>query len=357
MTPQTKRPAAPSAGHDTPRHPRHARGALLAAALVLLAHGWLLAGLPGSHSAGARRPASALPRPLPVRVRQIPAEAAMPPAWPAPAPAAATGPQGVPAAQASVPVPARRPAGVPLAARGAAPAAAENPVQPAQDRSAAEPLPVYATRLPPTATLHYALQRGQVAGVAALHWRAGPDGYRLSLQHGGAAGVRLDWASEGDFDAAGVAPSRYTESRRGRELRAANFQREAGLITFSGPAVQHPLWRGAQDRLSWMIQLGAVLAAAPERALPGEQVSMWVVGSRGDAEPWVFTVIGHEDLALPAGPVAGAVLLLREPRRPYDTRAEVWLDPARHHLPVRLRLRVPASGDALELQLQGPPTP
>jgi len=32
------------------------------------------------------------------------------------------------------------------------------------------------------------------------------------------------------------------------------------------------------------------------------------------------------------------VHLLREPQRPYDTRAEVWLAPAQHHLSLRAPL-------------------
>jgi hypothetical protein len=43
---------------------------------------------------------------------------------------------------------------------------------------------------------------------------------------------------------------------------------------------------------------------------------------------------------------------LREPRRPYDTQAQVWLDPARHHLPVQALLRVRATGEGTELRLQ-----
>ena len=39
---------------------------------------------------------------------------------------------------------------------------------------------------------------------------------------------------------------------------------------------------------------------------------------------------------LPAGEVPQALHLQREPTRPYDTRVEVWLDPARQHLPVRV---------------------
>jgi hypothetical protein len=33
-----------------------------------------------------------------------------------------------------------------------------------------------------------------------------------------------------------------------------------------------------------------------------------------------------------------ALKLVREPARPYDIRAEVWLDPHRHHMPVRVRM-------------------
>jgi hypothetical protein len=44
--------------------------------------------------------------------------------------------------------------------------------------------------------------------------------------------------------------------------------------------------------------------------------------------------------------------LKREPSRPYDTRIEVWLDPARQHLPVRARFTVLPGGTPLELALQ-----
>jgi hypothetical protein len=45
------------------------------------------------------------------------------------------------------------------------------------------------------------------------------------------------------------------------------------------------------------------------------------------------------------------VHLLREPRRPYDTQVQVWLDPARQHLPVQAWLRIRATGEGTELRL------
>ena len=47
-----------------------------------------------------------------------------------------------------------------------------------------------------------------------------------------------------------------------------------------------------------------------------------------------------------------AVHLQRQPRRPYDTQADIWLDPVQHHLPVRLHLRVRATGEGSVLELQ-----
>ena len=79
------------------------------------------------------------------------------------------------------------------------------------------------------------------------------DRYRLTLERSGQAALGSD--SQGRLGAAGLAPERYVESRRGREQRAVNFQHEAGRITFSGPQLQYPLLPGAQDRLSWICLL------------------------------------------------------------------------------------------------------
>jgi hypothetical protein len=220
------------------------------------------------------------------------------------------------------------------------------------------PLPRYATQLPPPVTLQYNLQRdgpgalGRQGLQAELRWRPAEAGYTLTLGFGA-----VGWASVGGFDADGVAPERHVETRRGREVRAANFRREAGptggRITFSGPPVEYTLLPGAQDRLSWMLQLPAVLEAEPELGQPGREVRLFVAGVRGDAAPWTFIVVERGPLDLPAGTVADAVHLQREPQRPYDTRVDVWLDPARHHLPVRVRLDHRGDGGGTDFLLSG----
>jgi len=78
-----------------------------------------------------------------------------------------------------------------------------------------------------------------------------------------------------------VAPLRHAELRRAREQRAVNFQREAATITFSGPQVAYALPPGAQDRLSWMIQLPAILEADAALTRAGAVVTLFVAGTRG----------------------------------------------------------------------------
>jgi hypothetical protein len=191
------------------------------------------------------------------------------------------------------------------------------------------------------------LRRGALGGEGELRWQHDDGRYELQLQ-GSVLGLSLlSQSSRGGFDAAGLAPERFLDRRRGREQRAANFQRERGLITYSGDAAQHPLLAGAQDRLSWMVQLAAIVDADPARWQPGTQVEMAVTGSRGDSDVWTFTVSGREAVELAGGRPIEALALAREPRKPHDTSVQVWLDPARHHLPVRLRLSNGRDGDAL----------
>jgi hypothetical protein len=221
-----------------------------------------------------------------------------------------------------------------------------SPAPPAGDAE----IPTYRTRLPPPATLRYTLRRGILSGTGELQWKPAGDGYELRLE-GRVAGISiLTQTSTGGVDEAGIAPLRFVDQRR-RDVRAANFQRDKRLITFSGPALEYPLLPGSQDRLSWMIQLGAIVNAEPQRAAAGGRVAMFIVGARGDGDVWVFRFVADESVATEGGTV-NAVKFTREPRRPYDTLVEVWLDPLRHHLPVHARLSTAPDGSTFDLLLR-----
>jgi hypothetical protein len=312
-------------------------------ALVLWLHQGLLAQF-GQAGLDARSPPAAA---LPMRVRSL--VAALPPAAPPPpmrAPRAAV----AKVAAGAAPMP-ERVDPVDRSTPGQASAASAAVAPPAADATpVVEPslfeLPVYATRLPPPGRWRYRMRRGNATGEAELHWALQDDaGYELRLE-GRVDGVtQLEWASRGGIDAAGLAPLRFALRRRGRDAQAANFQREAGKITFSGPTHEVPLPAGAQDRLSWMVQLPAVVDAAPERFGSGALIELFVVGARGDAAVWTFVVQGRETVAQ-----MSALKVVREPRQLYDTRAEVWLDPGDHHLVLRAVLTQAGGRAVLELQ-------
>ena len=232
---------------------------------------------------------------------------------------------------------------------------APRPTEPPLPRQATstsdQELPVYRTLIPPALTLRYQLRRGPLLGSGELRWRPQGGRYEAHLE-GRLAGLTvLTQTSQGGFDEAGVAPLRFTDLRLRGATQAANFQREAGKITFSGPSIQYPLLIGSQDRLSWMIQLAAVVSAEPQRLQDGGNVMIHVVGARGDSSLWVFRFAGHEPVATGAG-VVQAAKFVRDAQGVHDTHVEVWLDPQCHHLPARATWRSGPIDEGLELLLQ-----
>jgi hypothetical protein len=357
------------------------RRMLVAIALaVVAAHGCLLGGMVGLASPRPQEavaaavqlraidvpppPPAALPAPVPaaavapVVARQRPAAVA-PGAVVVPAPSAepvATEPAAAeavvaqaPGASAPEPVEAPMPVEAPTLVATAGPAVP--PAAVSRTPSADAPPPVYATRLPPSATLRYDLQRGSIGGTGELRWQRDGDRYELRLQ-GTVVGIPvLLQVSQGAVDAAGIAPVRFTDQRVRRSPLAANFQREAHKVTFSGTSAEVPLGEGAQDRLSWMVQLAGIVAADPGRGEPGARTALQVVGARGDSSIWVFRCVGLEPMHTRAGTVP-TLHLVRESRGPYDTAVAIWLDPARHHLPLRATWRNGDDGEVLELKLK-----
>jgi hypothetical protein len=296
-------------------------------------------------------------------------------------PAAPAKPSAAPAG-----APPRPRADAPVAPRAAAPqpispqpsAGERRPAPPADDLpvvvAAAPELepapPVYRTTPPAARTLVFDVFRGGATGLASLGWRLEEDGrYRLELQglaaprppepvegigdgRRGVAALAPHWRSEGRLDAAGLAPERFSVWRRGRERHAANFRRDAGLISFAGPSHAWPLLAGAQDRLSWMVQLTAVLQADPSLAQPGMTITMMVVGAHGEAGAWNFKAAGESVFEGPEKEALPVSRFVRESRLAHDPRVEVWLAPALQHLPVRMVLSLPSGGESTEFRLR-----
>ncbi|MBP7413433.1 MAG: DUF3108 domain-containing protein, partial [Giesbergeria sp.] len=99
------------------------------------------------------------------------------------------------------------------------------------------------------------------------------------------------------------------------------------------------------------VQLGALLAGAPERYPKGTRISLATVGA-SSADIWSFTVGAEETLHLPVGEVR-ALKLQRLPRRDhdYDQKAELWLAPSLGYLPARIQI-TQSNGDFADLRLR-----
>lgn len=330
------------------RSPIRWRPLLVLTLAVLAVHGWLLRPLPGAFQPARERPRplitrTVLPEPAPVEV------AAALPAPPAPGTAAPVRPRSVVALLAQAPrradssqVRPARPAASALAAD--APSAAKAP--PAPTRSATESL---AFTIPKSVLLHYkvtAHTRGLVLNAdSRLHWRQDGSEYEAKLELSGPLFPSRTQQSAGRITAEGLAPLRFSDKARSEE--AAHFRREEGKVSFSSNRPDAVLTAGAQDRLSVLLQLGAMIAGKPGNFGPGTTIAVQTASTR-DAEVWHFTVEGEEALRLPGGEL-NALKLVRDPRKAFDQKVELWLAPGMDYVPVRLRLTQP-NGDWVDQQ-------
>ncbi|MEO7336697.1 MAG: hypothetical protein ABIV63_08955 [Caldimonas sp.] len=213
-----------------------------------------------------------------------------------------------------------------------------------------EPIPIYRTRIPPAATLRYAIKRGAALGSGELQWRPRADGYTLRFETAVDGVPATSQSSEGGFDVAGLAPVRFLDRRTRRAALSTNFRRAEGQVSFSGSGRQLALVQGAQDRLSWMIQLAAAVAAQASPCAADGRVVLPVVGLKGEADVWTFRCAPHDGPDALTG-TPDALRLVREGAGPYDLDLEVWLDPARHFLPVRVTLSNGVPGQRQEFEL------
>lgn len=306
-------------------------------------------------------PAQAAPSPAEPPA-EVPADSSAPPPE-VPADAAAPSAPLSPASDPAMPAMAE-------ASSASAPAAASQPAQEAPALTAGveilppgaagavagtEPPPV---RLPPSARLAFdvtgEVKKFHYNASAELLWRQDGTQYEARQQIKAFLLGARSQSSVGQITPQGLRPTRFGD--KSRSERAAHFDFERGEVIFSANAPRAAIGSGAQDRLSVFIQLGALLAAAPERYPPGTRITLTTVGARS-AERWTFTVEGPQTLELPAGSTP-ALKLQRLPRpdQRYDQKAELWLGTDMGYLPVRIRL-TQANGDFADLSLSHHDTP
>lgn len=224
------------------------------------------------------------------------------------------------------------------------------PHEPVHAAAAAVPAtPTLRFGIPGSARLHYAVTASvhqiRLQGEGELAWQHDGTSYDARLEISSPLLPRRIQHSAGLITAEGLAPVRFSDKARSEE--AAHFQHDQGKVTFSSNKPDAPLLPGMQDRLSVMLQLGAMVAGAPAKFPAGTVISIPTASTR-EAEPWQFTVEGHDELELPGGKVA-ALKLIRNPRREFDQKVELWLATGMDYVPVRLRL-TQANGDWVDQQ-------
>lgn len=219
------------------------------------------------------------------------------------------------------------------------------------DQQAAAPRPprepassVNAYAVPGSVRFKYQLETNKFpfSANADLLWQQNGESYdaRLEISAFGQARVQT---SHGAITPDGLAPLRFSDKYRSEV--AAHFNREQGKVTFSANTPDVPLLAGAQDRLSILVQLAAMIAGDPAQFPPATTVTVQTIGPR-DADTWLFTVGEMEKLALPGGEQA-TLKLVRNPRQEFDQKVELWLAPALGYLPARIRITEP-NGDFVD---------
>lgn len=291
-------------------------------AAVLAAHLWLLQSRP------PRIQAAAAARPVPLSIRSI-----VTPPSPAVAP-----PTDAAADLRQRPGTMRRPAAR-LAAAVSAPA---SPLP--QAPAAAAPAVPVSVSIPASMHLRYQVTgrvRQQTSqGTSELSWHHDGTSYEARFEFTTSSSRPRVQHSTGLVGGEGLQPGRFGD--RGRGEQAAHFDREAQRVVFSNNRPAAPLLPGAQDRLSVLLQLAALVAGSPGKYLAGATLVIQTATTR-EAQAWAFAVDGEEHLQLPGGELA-TLKLTRPPLGEFDQRMEVWLAPGQAYAPVRLRLTQP-NGD------------
>lgn len=276
---------------------------------------------------------------------------------PSPTKAASPKPAGIPTSRAS----AAAPPPPDVIAQTETPSPAEpnaNPTTPTPDERPSEADELVSRARPPfdraSAVMAYTIpgsvrfkykveaNKFPFSASAELLWQHDGENYDIRLELSAFGQTRVQ-TSRGQITAQGLAPLRFSDKFRSEV--AAHFDREKGKVTFSANTPDVPLLAGAQDRLSILVQLGAMIAGDPGHYAPATTIAVQTIGPR-DADTWLFTVGAEETLTLPGGEYA-TLKLLRNPRQEFDQKVELWLAPALRYLPVRIRITEP-NGDFID---------
>lgn len=222
----------------------------------------------------------------------------------------------------------------------------ENPALPTPPPAADEmpPPKSYRVRLPPSVELQYAVRKVDAktenttttAGRGKIRWINQGEHYRIEGDISILFFTLLNFQSEGEVNANGIAPLLYTEKRGTRARTNTHFQRDNKVISFSSSTRQFPRTDDAQDRASILWQLAGIGQGDNENISPATTIDFQVASERA-AESWRFLITGIESITLDQGELQ-TWRFTRIPRPgTFERRLDVWLSPTHNWSPVRIR--------------------
>lgn len=190
-------------------------------------------------------------------------------------------------------------------------------------------------------------------GAISLSFPA-PDQYVLKM-----TSEAMGWASliarkplnaeaSGSIGPGGFRPARYTHHTPFGKEEVSVFDYEKNQISYSSLKEPFPLPKGAQDRLSFMLQLAWMLKVSPEQFSIGQSVSLPMAG-RNKIEDVRFTVLADQEIVLPGGILVPALHIssFRVGER-FKGQIDVWFDKTDRLLPVRIRFEE-SNGQVLDM--------
>ena len=183
---------------------------------------------------------------------------------------------------------------------------------------------------------------------AELEWQVDGSQYQARQSISAFLLGSMEQRSTGRLSDQGLQPLDFSD-RRFFKTRSVHFDwaTDQALFTPERPAARIGL--GAQDRLSVFLQLAAMLQAMPPLRQAGVRIDIPVLGARS-LQMWTFVVEGEELLELPDGAMQ-TWRLHRQPKAGAAETAQLWVDPSRGFVPVRIHMQE-GNGDEMDLSLK-----
>lgn len=201
------------------------------------------------------------------------------------------------------------------------------------------------------ARIEFDVYRGETLqiGQARYHWVHDGTHYRMDtmMETTGLAGllrpIRIDQASTGDVDEAGIRPARYTSrSTQGKAIdEEVIFDRTVNRVMLRAGSArsEYDLGVGAQDMASMWLEI-------IWRSQMGEAFDFPLATGKRYTPRWFVPDADTSSLETPLGRLL--VMHVRARSQPGDNKFEVWLAPNLHWLPVRIRY-TDRKGDVYDL--------